>query len=94
MLTVQVSENVNLQDLAANHEYLFNLKIYTSRDIAGVNEDFVSFFEALDIDQSIEDFIKAYWVYPGKIRFELTEVEEGLTYQSNPIWLPAFHLAI
>ena len=42
----------------------------------GVDEDFINFFEALDIDQSIEDFIKAYWIYPSKIRFELAEIEE------------------
>ena len=35
-----------------------------------------NFFDALDVDQAAEDFIKAYWVYPIKIRFELVEVEE------------------
>jgi hypothetical protein len=42
----------------------------------GIDKDFIGFFEAIDIDQNIEDFIKAYWIYPDKIRFELVEVEE------------------
>ena len=43
---------------------------------SGVDKDFIDFFEALDVDQNIEDFIKAYWVYPSKIRFELVDIEE------------------
>jgi len=27
------------------------------------------------VDQSMEDFIKAYWLYPKLIRFELAEAE-------------------
>jgi hypothetical protein len=53
-----------------------NLRVYTAKSVEGVEGDFVNFFEALDIDQSIEDFIKAYWVYPSKIRFELVDIEE------------------
>lgn len=37
--------------------------------------DFVEFFQAVDVDQSIEDFLKAYWLYPNYIRFEIAEVE-------------------
>ncbi len=44
--------------------------------MGNVDKDFINFFEALDVDQSIEDFIKAYWIYPSKIRFELVEIEE------------------
>lgn len=47
----------------------------------GVDADFVDFFEALDVDQDIEDFIKAYWIYPNKMRFELVEIEEPI---ANP----------
>ena len=53
-----------------------NLKVYTAKNVASVDKDFINFFEALDVDQSTEDFIKAYWIYPNKIRFELAEMEE------------------
>ncbi len=77
MFMVHASEAVDMQKLEANSEYLFNLNVYTSKNVGGVKEDFVNFFEAVDIDQEMEDFIKAYWVYPTKIRFELVEVEEA-----------------
>ena len=76
MFTVEVPERVPMGELILEKEYLADLRVYTSKNIEGVEEDFVNFFEALDIDQSIEDFIKAYWVYPSKIRFELIDVEE------------------
>ena len=73
---VEVPEMVSMQELAAGKEYLANLRVYTSKNIDGVDKDFTDFFEALDIDQNMEDFVKAYWVYPSKIRFELVDVEE------------------
>jgi hypothetical protein len=76
MFTVQVPESIPLAQLTTNQEYLFNLRVLTSKSIDEVDKDFVGFFEALDIDQAMEDFIKAYWVYPTKVRFQLIEVEE------------------
>jgi hypothetical protein len=76
MFTVQVPETIPLEQLATNHEYVFNLRVLTSKLIDDVDKDFVGFFEALDIDQAMEDFIKAYWVYPTKVRFQLVEIEE------------------
>ena len=76
MFTVQVPATINMQQLTANQQYLFNLKVYTSKNIEGIEVDFVSFFALVDIDQTMEDFIKAYWAYPTKIRFELVEIEE------------------
>ncbi len=73
---VEVPEMVSMQELSVGKEYLANLRVYTSKNLEGVDENFTDFFEALDIDQSIEDFVRAYWVYPGKIRFELIDVEE------------------
>lgn len=35
----------------------------------------MEFFEVLDVDQNFEDFVKAYWMYPNYIAFELTEIE-------------------
>jgi len=55
---------------------LATVNVYSSNNLEGVDKDFVNFFSALDINQSIEDFLKTYWIYPGKIRFELVKVEE------------------
>ena len=57
-------------------EYLAQLKVYTSKNLEGIDKEFINFFDALDVDQALEDFIKAYWIYPSKIRFELVDVEE------------------
>jgi hypothetical protein len=73
---VEVPDMISMQELSVGKEYLANLRVYTSKNLEGVDEDFINFFEALDVDQSIEDFIKAYWIYPSKIRFELIDVEE------------------
>jgi hypothetical protein len=67
MFTVQVTEAIDIQKLVANIEYLFTLNVYTSKNLEEVNKDFISFFEAVDINQDIEDFIKAYGIYPTKI---------------------------
>ena len=76
MFAVEVPDMISINELNVDKEYLANLRVYTSKDSRGVEGDFVDFFEAIDVDQNIEDFIKAYWVYPSKIRFELAEVEE------------------
>jgi hypothetical protein len=73
---VEVPDTISMQELIAEKEYLTDLKVYTSKNLKGVDKDFINFFEDLDVDQSIEDFIKAYWIYPSKIRFELVDVEE------------------
>jgi hypothetical protein len=65
-----------MQELLMGKEYLVDLRVYTSKNMQGVDSDFIGFFEALDIDQSIEDFIKAYWLYPSKIRFQLESAEQ------------------
>jgi hypothetical protein len=75
-IAMNVALDIPMESLQAEKEYLAHLKVYTSRNLEGIDKDFINFFEALDIDQSIEDFIKAYWIYPGKIRFVLTDVEE------------------
>jgi hypothetical protein len=72
---IEVSEKVSIDSFDVGREYLANLEVYTSKNLDGVDKDFINFFEALDIDQSMDDFIKAYWVYPGKIKFKLIEVE-------------------
>jgi hypothetical protein len=74
---LETANIASLKTLILGKEFLANLKVYTSKNVEGVAADFTNFFEALDIDQEIEDFIRAYWIYPGKIRFELVEVEES-----------------
>jgi hypothetical protein len=73
---INIPENILMEDLQIEKEYLVQLKVYTSKDLEGVDVEFYNFFGALDVDQRIEDFIKAYWVYPNKIRFELADLEE------------------
>jgi hypothetical protein len=79
MFTLEVKENVSqtpISDLTAGKEYLFNIRVLTSKNLDDIKPDAISFFEAVDIDQSMDDFIKAYWLYPSKIRFQLVEAEE------------------
>ncbi len=76
VFAVEVPGMISMDELSVEKEYLANLRVYTSKDIGGVEGDFVNFFEAVDVNQNIEDFIKAYWVYPSKIRFELIDLEE------------------
>jgi hypothetical protein len=74
--SVEVPDMISMKELNVDEEYLANLRVYTAKNVGNVDKEFTDFFEALDIDQNIEDFIKAYWVYPSKIRFELAELEE------------------
>jgi hypothetical protein len=73
---INVPENIPMEDLQSEKEYLAQLKVYTSKNLEGIDKEFINFFDALDVDQAIEDFIKAYWIYPSKIRFELADFEE------------------
>ena len=73
---INVPENIPMEDLQPEKEYLAQLKVYTSNNLEGIDKEFFNFFDALDVDQAIEDFIKAYWIYPNKIRFELADFEE------------------
>ena len=40
-----------------------------------VDSGFVEFFKAVDVDQNVEDFIKAHWLYPKYLESELVEAE-------------------
>ena len=74
--TLNVPESTPMENMQPEKEYWAQLKVYTSKNLEGIDEEFINFFEALDIDQAIEDFIKAYWIYPSKIIFEIVDVEE------------------
>lgn len=45
------------------------------KEIKDVGAAFMEFSTAVDVDQSVEDFIKAYWLYPNHKKFELMEAE-------------------
>jgi hypothetical protein len=72
---IEVPADVSLDSVEPEKNYYVSLKVYTARSVGQVPPDFVEFFEAVDVDQSIEDFIKAYWLYPKLIKFELVEAE-------------------
>ncbi len=74
--SVDIPEKITVKNLLLEKEYLANLKVYTSKNLDGIDKEFFNFFDALDVDQAMEDFIRAYWVYPSKIRFELEAIEE------------------
>jgi len=79
MFTVEVHKDVSampITELSAGKEYLLNLKVLTSKNLDDVKADAISFFQAVDIEQSMDDYIKAYWLYPSKIRFQLVEAEQ------------------
>ncbi len=72
---IDVAPDVSLADIVVGETYYARIKVYTSRSLQGVAPEYVDFFEVLDVDQTVEDFIKAYWLYPKLIKFELVEVE-------------------
>ena len=45
--------------------YFVTFKVYTLKKAPDVSSDFVEFFQNVDVDQSVEDFIKAYWLFPS-----------------------------
>jgi hypothetical protein len=73
--SIEVPEEVPLVNVEVEKTYYASMKVYTSQAATGVPADFVEFFQVLDVNQSMEDFIKAYWLYPKLIKFELVEVE-------------------
>ena len=73
---IYVLDNISTDSLTLEKEYLAQLKVYTSKNLEGIDEEFINFFDALDVDQALEDFIKAYWIYPNKICFDLADLEE------------------
>ena len=72
---LEAPTDFEMQSLDIEKGYFATFKIYTLKKVEGVPADFVEFFEVLDVDQKTEDFIKAYWLYPNYIRFELVEAE-------------------
>ena len=71
----EIANNVSVETINVEKSFSATLKVYTSKNVEGVESEHLEFFEVLDVDQSFEDFVKAYWMYPSFIVFELTEIE-------------------
>ena len=72
---IDVLPDVSLADIAVGETYNVRIKVYTSSNLQGVAPEHMDFFEVLDVDHTVEDFIKACWLYPKLIKFELVEIE-------------------
>jgi hypothetical protein len=71
----EVSENVSVEAVKVEKQFSATFKVYTTKNAEDVESEFVEFFEVLDVDQSFENFVQAYWMYPNYIAFELTGIE-------------------
>jgi hypothetical protein len=72
---IEVPQDFQMATVDVGKAYFVTFKVYTLKKTPDVSNDFVEFFQVLDVDQSVEDFIKAYWLFPNYIRFELNEAE-------------------
>jgi hypothetical protein len=72
---IQISEGVPVEAVEVEKRFSATLKVYTSKNAEGAESEYVEFFEVLDVDQRFEDFVKAYWMYPNYITFELSRIE-------------------
>ncbi len=72
---IEVPEAVPMQNIEIDKAYFALLKVYTAQNVNDVPPENMDFFKVLDVEQSMEDFIKAYWIYPKLIKFELVEAE-------------------
>jgi hypothetical protein len=73
--TFEISREIQTEAVEVEKEFSATLKVYTTKNAQGVDSEFIEFFEVLDVDQSFENFVKAYWMYPTQIAFELARIE-------------------
>ena len=71
----EIPREISTDAVVVEKEFSATLKVYTSKSAQGLDSEFIEFFEVLDVDQSFENFVKAYWMYPTQIAFELTRIE-------------------
>jgi hypothetical protein len=74
--TLDIPAEIDIEKLYIEKEYLATINVYSSSNLDGVDKDFINFFGISDVNQSIENFLKTYWIYPGKIRFLIVNLEE------------------
>ena len=65
-----------MESFLSEKEYLAQLRVYASKSLELIDEEFVVFFDAVDIDYALKNFIEAYWICPSKIRLNLVDLEE------------------
>ena len=71
----EISKDVPVEKMEVEKRFSASFRVYTLKNVLGVESEYVEFFEVLDVDQGFEDFVRAYWVYPDYIAFELTGLE-------------------
>jgi hypothetical protein len=74
--TVDASAAIEMKKILPKKQYLFTVNVYTAKNLDGVDKDFLEFFETVDIDYEMENFLRAFHFYPAKTRFELVEFME------------------
>lgn len=74
-LAFEISQSVPVKSVEVGKEFSVTLKLYSSKNVEGVDAEFVEFFEVLDADQRFDDFVRAHWMYPNYIAFDLTRIE-------------------
>jgi hypothetical protein len=72
---LEAPKDFPLETLELQKAYYATFKVFTLKNVKDVSSGFLEFFTSVDVDQSIEDFIKAYWLFPTYIKFELAEAE-------------------
>jgi len=71
----EVAKDVSIEKVEVEKRFSAMFKVYTSKNFEDVDSEHVEFFAVLDVDQKFEDFVKAYWMYPNHIAFEVAEIE-------------------
>jgi hypothetical protein len=71
----EIPKEIPIEAIEVEKEFSATLKVYTLKSVQGVDSEFIEFFEVLDVDQSFDNFVKAYWMYPNRITFELARIE-------------------
>ncbi len=74
-MAMTVPQDFPIESVEIEKEYLASLSVYTLKSSKGIDEGYTEFFEVLDVDQSVEDFIKVYGLYPNHVKFVLTQLE-------------------
>ena len=70
-----MAEDILINSFEIEKSYFATLKIFTARNVKDISEQHMEFFKQLDVDQDAQNFIRAYWLYPKYVKFELERIE-------------------
>ncbi|MCW4006973.1 MAG: hypothetical protein NWF04_10365 [Candidatus Bathyarchaeota archaeon] len=73
---LDVPEEVPVESVKVGQASIVRLKIYTAQTVEDVAPEYAELFKTQNADQPTENFLKAYWLYPKHIKFELTEIQQ------------------